>query len=302
MPTQDRKSVENLQIRVLTDNYVARTHLLGEHGLCMLIEADDYRILFDTGPSRIALDNAVAMGIDLRRLDAVVLSHGHYDHTGGLADLLNECSPEAVFLHPAAVQAKFDRLSKPPRGSIGMPDASLAALNSDARRVQWTPGVTAIVPGVFCTGEIPRRAGNDQSTGDFFLDPECSTPDLLPDDQALFVETRDGIVVITGCLHSGMANTLAHVSTLTGADRIQAVVGGFHLMDSGPAEWNSACLAIERHGSPKLAPGHCTGLGAHAHLRNSFPASVLDFGVGARLVLAGDRKARHSAGGQPLED
>ena len=99
--------IERLRITVLADDHVAAPNVLAEHGLSMLIEADDRRILFDTGQGKVLRGNADALGIRLSGLDAVVLSHGHYDHTGGLAILLRECSPSAIFLHPAALQPKY---------------------------------------------------------------------------------------------------------------------------------------------------------------------------------------------------
>ena len=286
-----RETITSLRITVLSDNFVIATNALGEHGLSLFIEADDRRILFDTGQSRVALDNAEALGIDLTHLDAVVLSHGHFDHTGGLADLLPECSPAAILLHPAAVEPKYDGLGAPPHRAIGMPAAALQSLDALRDRIVWTRSATEIVPGLWCTGEIPRLPGNAQSIGDFFLDPECRTPDPLCDDQALYVNTPDGLVVIAGCTHSGLANTLDRACTLHGCESVHALLGGFHLMGAARPRLEAGAAAIAGRACRILAPCHCTGLQAHAHLRTVFPGEVRDVGVGTRLVLAGPAAA-----------
>lgn len=282
--------IQQLKITVLTDNYVAAPNLLAEHGLSMLIEADGQRILFDTGQSRVVLHNAETLGISLTGLDAVVLSHGHYDHTGGLADLLPERSPAAVFLHSAAVESKYIRGEHPPHRSIGMPKISRQALDALRARIVWTDSATEVVPGVWCTGEIPRVPGNGQSTSGFFCDAECRTPDPLADDQALFIETPDGLVVITGCAHSGIVNTLDRACTLSGHNEAYALVGGFHLGRAARDQLDAVVYAVGRRNCRLLSPCHCTGLGAHAYLRARFHTLVRDVGVGTQIVLGGAEK------------
>jgi aspartate racemase len=192
--------IKRLRVTVLADNCVAARDLLAEHGLSMLIEADDRRILFDTGQGKVLRANADALGISLSPLDAVVLSHGHDDHNGGLAGLLREVSPAAIFLHPAAMQPKYAKSENPPHRSIGMPESSRQALDAVQDRIVWTRSATEVVPGVWCTGEIPRLPVNEQTPTGFFLDADCREPDPIADDQALFIDTTSGLVVIAGIL------------------------------------------------------------------------------------------------------
>ena len=277
--------IERLQITVLADDHVDVPNLLAEHGLSMLIEADDRRILFDTGQGKVLRGNADALGIRLSGLDAVILSHGHYDHTGGLTVLLPECSPAAMFLHPAALQPKYAKADGPSYRVIGLPESSRQALNAVDDRIVWSRSAIEVVPGVWCTGEIPRLPANEQTDTGFFLDADCCDPDPLTDDQALFIETRAGIVVIMGCAHAGIVNTLDRVSALTGRDQICMLAGGLHLARATNEQMEASADAIGRLNVHVLAPCHCTGMGAHSYLRARFHSLVQDVGVGTRLVL-----------------
>lgn len=277
--------IERLRITVLADDYVAAPDLLGEHGLSMLIEADDRRILFDTGQGKVLRGNADALGVHLTGLDAVVLSHGHYDHTGGLAVLLRECVPSAIFVHPAALQPKYAKSDNPPHRSIGIPEDSRQALGAVQDRIVWTQSATEVAPGIWCTGEIPRVPSNGPSDTGFFLDNACRDPDPLVDDQALFVETRSGFVVIAGCAHAGVANTLDHVSALTGHSEFLALAGGLHLWRATHQQLEASANAMGRRNIQILAACHCTGMGALSYLHARFHSLLRNVGAGTRLVL-----------------
>jgi 7,8-dihydropterin-6-yl-methyl-4-(beta-D-ribofuranosyl)aminobenzene 5'-phosphate synthase len=278
-------TIKRLRITVLADNSVGAPGLLAEHGLSMLIEADDRRILFDTGQGRVLLDNLAALDIRLAPLDAIVLSHGHYDHTGGLPAALREGDPAAIFVHPAAVNQKYAKSEHPPHRSIGIPVPSLEALNSVQARIAWTRSATEVLPGIWCTGEVPRVHAAERTEGSFFLDADCREPDPLLDDQALVVETTRGLVVIAGCAHSGVMNTLDHVSKLAGRDEVYALTGGLHLGRASYKQLEETGNAIGRRNVQVLAPCHCTGAGSQAYLRGRFHSRVQEVGAGARLVI-----------------
>lgn len=157
--------MDRLEITVLVENQPAGRGLLGEHGIAFHVQADGWALLFDTGQGLTLTHNAAALELDLARPEAIVLSHGHYDHTGGLSAVLERCGAVDVYLHPEALKPKFNREGK----VIGAPLEALTALGQ-ARAVRTTDKPTEILPGVFVTGPIPRRNAFEDTGGPFFCD------------------------------------------------------------------------------------------------------------------------------------
>ncbi len=275
--------MSGVRITVLVDNVVRAPGLLGEHGLSYLIETGERRILFDTGQGMVLRHNAVELNLPLGDLDAVVLSHGHYDHTGGLGYVLGEARRPSIYLHPAALNRKFSRRGGSPARYIGIPESAEQALRGRSGDVVWTRRATEVAPGVFATGEIPRRTGFEDTGGGFYLDTAGEQVDPLEDDQALSIDTPRGLVLLLGCCHAGVVNTMEHVAGLRGRDRIYAVLGGMHLLRASRERLDATAAALRRYEVEFLAPGHCTGLAATAFLRERFPSQFHECVVGARF-------------------
>ena len=256
---------------------------MGEHGLAFLIKVDNRSLLFDTGQGKVLAENAHLLGIHLSEIEAVAISHGHYDHTGGLHTALERSRRAKVFLHPAAVHAKYSRREAPPHRSIGIPRAGKQALQGGGRHVIWTAQPSEIIPGVWVTGEIPRITKFEDVGGPFYLDRNCAQPDPLSDDQALYIESARGSVVLLGCAHAGVVNTLEYVSRITGQRRIHAVLGGMHLLRASRKRIEATGDALERFKVRVIAPGHCTGAAAVAYLWNRFPSRVKECATGSRF-------------------
>jgi 7,8-dihydropterin-6-yl-methyl-4-(beta-D-ribofuranosyl)aminobenzene 5'-phosphate synthase len=276
---------KNIRITVLVENSVHIRGLKAEHGLSFLIEIGGHRVLFDTGQSELLLENARLLGCSMQDLDVVVMSHGHDDHTGGLAAVCRQSPAAQLFLNPAAMAPKF---GVNPDGSaryIGMPEEAKQAAASAGKNLVLTPACQLVVAGLFVTGEIPRQTDFEDVGGRFFLDEHCQTPDPLVDDQALFFETSEGVVVLLGCAHAGVVNTLLHIERLTNGKRFHAVLGGMHLLNASPARLNATIEMLRRWNVAQLVPLHCTGLAAVARLWEVFPGCCAAAGVGSRFVF-----------------
>lgn len=272
--------INTIKITTLVENSVSGAGLLAEHGLSFWIEYSDKRILFDTGQSDILIKNAKVLGIDLSKTDAVVLSHGHYDHAGGLAAVLEIAKKAKIYLHPAAVKPKFSKKASGAE-SIGMPNSALQAIKN--REVIFTEKATQIFPGVKVTGQIPRINDFEDVGGAFFLDKDCQKDDILLDDQTLFIETAKGLVIVFGCAHSGVVNILHHIRELTGKKQFYAVLGGMHLLRASKERVEQTEKVFRDYGVKKIGPAHCTGADVTRKLWDVFPDRCFDSRVGTKV-------------------
>jgi len=276
---------ESIRVTVLVENTAFGRHTLGEHGLAYWIEAGEHRVLFDTGQTpESLLHNAEHLSIDLSTADAVVLSHGHYDHTGGLESVLELTDKAKIFLHPGALKRRYSRQKDGKVLAIGIPPGMTEAhIRSQTASLAWTDGVTELVPGIHVTGYVHRENDFEDTGGAFFLDEECRHPDPIEDDQAVFFDTSEGTVVLLGCAHAGVVNTLRSVRAETGGRPIHTVIGGMHLVNASPERMDRTIDALRELDVERLAPAHCTGARAQAILAAEFPDTWEPTHVGSRF-------------------
>lgn len=277
--------VQSVRVTVLVENTAFGRGTRGEHGLAFWIEAGSQRVLFDTSQTpEVLVHNAEQLGIDLAGADAVVLSHGHYDHTGGLREVLRRAPGTRLFLHPGALARRFTRRRDGTVDEIGIPPGiDNGFLREHTASVTLTDQPTAITPWLRVTGQVPRVNDVEDTGGDFYLDHACNRTDPIVDDQATFLDTPDGSVVLLGCGHAGVVNTLQHVQELTGGRPIHAVIGGMHLINASPDRVDWTVRALRGYTVGLLAPAHCTGARAQARLWSEFQDSWMPCPVGTRF-------------------
>lgn len=275
--------LKEVKVTILVDN-LAREGLAAEHGFAVLIEAGGRKILFDTGQTGAVLGgNADALGGNLSGVEAVVLSHGHYDHTGGVPLALERAPRAAVWCHPGVFVPRWSLRDGTAR-EIGMPPATLETLTTlPAEALRRVTVPVQAVPGVWITGPVPRLDPFEDTGGPFFLDPEGATPDPIPDDLSLWMETPEGVVVLTGCCHAGLMNTLMLVRNRTGGRPLRALIGGFHLVNAGEQRMARTLEALRTLNPATIVPCHCTGEAAVKGFQEAFGEKVTPGAAGITL-------------------
>jgi len=276
---------ETILITVLVENSVHGRELMAEHGLAFHVQAGADSLLFDTGQSALLVQNARRLGTDLSRLRAIALSHGHFDHTGGLHAVWELAPGAELYAHPAALAPHFAYIPDGTTRDVGISEQSLEAIQAHATPPRHTSASTEVLKGFFLTGEIPRATDFEYDGGSFVLDAAGTRPDPIPDDQALFFDTLDGVVVLLGCAHAGVVNTLRHIRRLTNHRPIHAVFGGMHLLVASPERMEGTVEALRELGVQQLGPAHCTGAAATARLWHEFPQAATVCSVGSRFVF-----------------
>jgi 7,8-dihydropterin-6-yl-methyl-4-(beta-D-ribofuranosyl)aminobenzene 5'-phosphate synthase len=274
-----------IKITTLTEN-TANYGFLAEWGLSMLVEVEGLKILIDSGLSFSAVYNAQIMGIDLSSIDRIVLSHGHADHIGGLRDVLRIKREVGVIAHPDIWTSKYTRRDGHEEGEyIGIP-FSREELESQGARFNLTRVPVRISENVTTTGEVPMLSGYEKIEDNLFVKEEgILNPDPLADDLALVIDSEFGLVVISGCAHRGIVNTLRHAQSITGKELVYAAIGGTHLFRASAERIEKTIADLKDMGLQKLGASHCTGFRASARLAEEFEGAFFLNNAGTRFTL-----------------
>jgi 7,8-dihydropterin-6-yl-methyl-4-(beta-D-ribofuranosyl)aminobenzene 5'-phosphate synthase len=276
---------DDVIITVLVENTVHGRGMMAEHGLAFHLQVGTDSLLFDTGQSALLVHNASRLGVDLSRLGAMALSHGHYDHTGGLRAVWKLAPTTPLYAHPAILTSRYVRNPDGNCRPVGITKPNLEAIQAHCSQVHHTQAMSAVLPGFFLTGEIPRTTEFEEVGSAFVLSEVEAQSDPITDDQALFFDTRDGVVVLLGCAHAGVVNTLRYVRRLTNDRPIHAVLGGMHLLTAGPEQVMRTVEALRTFDINRLGPAHCTGAAATTRLWREFPQACTSCAVGSRFAF-----------------
>lgn len=266
-------SASSLEVRIIVDNRPG-DGLIAEHGFAALVRARGRTILLDTGQGEALARNAAALGIELETVGTLVLSHGHYDHTGGIPSVAARRGGFALYFHAGVLLPRYS-VDHGEAREIGIPAASTRALEQlDARCFHPVSRSETIARGIGVAASIERASSFEDTGGPFFLDAAGRAPDPIEDDLALWIHTEGGLVVLVGCCHAGIANTLERVRRDARERRIRAVIGGLHLLHAGRMRIESTVAALESEPPQLLVPCHCTGERAVEALRGAFGSRV----------------------------
>jgi len=247
--------------------------LLGEHGLSVLIETPGSTFLFDTGQGFTIVQNAKVLKKDLKKVSKIFLSHGHFDHTGGLSDVLKGCGSINVYAHPDIFIERFAVIKENGKNnsrSVGIPfkKDDLCALGAD---FHFNTDFSEVEEDIFLTGEVPRKTQFEKADKRLAVRKGNETEqDLFKDDQSLVIKTARGLAVVLGCAHSGMINTLNHIQQKFPGEKIHTVIGGTHMGFLDKSQVVLTIEALKEFDIDRIGVSHCTGLNAAAMLKQAF--------------------------------
>ncbi|MBO7594090.1 MAG: MBL fold metallo-hydrolase [Salinivirgaceae bacterium] len=256
-----------LKISILSDKS-ASSRCRAEHGLSFVVEADR-RILFDTGASDLFMENARIMGVDIDNIETVVLSHGHYDHGNGMRYLCGK----TIVAHPGIFA---QRISGASGRNISI-EAARADIEAHGNRFVLTREPLWLSKQIVFLGEIPRAVPfeNEGRTQFHFTDGQ---PDVVADDSALAVKTDKGLVVVSGCAHSGICNIVEQARKVTGEQVVYGVIGGFHLKHAD-VRLQATIDFLKQLEVKIVMPSHCTGIAAQCAFYQAFGGNEVKTGL-----------------------
>ncbi len=276
------KKVDELKVYTLAEDYAGyNSPFWAQHGISFLIEVriNDIkrRILFDTGSyAEPILFNMKLLNINPKTIDMIILSHSHFDHTGGLLGIMKEINKEIpIFAHPNIFKVSF--AIEPEFMYAGIPPLR----GGSKEEIERLGGIwilskdpIQLMPGVFTLGEITKEEKVEfekkVTIGLYRLEKGRIIPDNVEDEIGLAVNTRKGLVIIVGCSHPGIVSMIQKAIKISGINKVYAVIGGFHLIDAEDKRIKRTVSAIKELGVKKVYTGHCTGLRAEKAFADEF--------------------------------
>jgi 7,8-dihydropterin-6-yl-methyl-4-(beta-D-ribofuranosyl)aminobenzene 5'-phosphate synthase len=245
----------DVEITLLSDNAVNKKGLLAEHGLSILLERDEQQLLFDVGQGISAVHNARVLGKTLHA-PPIVLSHGHYDHTGGLRSFSSIFPKTAIFAHSDVFTQRFSLTGNDVR-NVSAPFTK-EELEREGVEVYFENDPREVLEGIWTTGQIARPFGADQRVTGLSLDAAGRVIDNVLDEIAVVVEGSKKALLLLGCAHAGVRNTIQQVEAMT-EKPLYAIVGGLHLVNARQRDVRALAIFLRERGVGFVAASHCTG-------------------------------------------
>lgn len=276
--------ISHLKLTILSENRVVNPGLHAEQGLSIFVETPSGNLLFDTGQTETFLQNARELNIDLKSIRKVVLSHGHYDHSGGLPFLLEKHRTVGIVCHPCLTNKKY-RVYPAGRTDIGVPWEKGDLLARGAK-FDYHTHPYEILPDVWISGEISRNTTYEQ-VEEVYQQRPCINyiQDEIHDDMCLIINTYMGLIILLGCGHAGPVNSIKQGMRITGNKRLYAVVGGMHLQHSPDKKILKIINSLVDLNPAWLVPLHCTGLPMINRMLSAFKNRVKLLNVGDTFEL-----------------
>ena len=263
-----------VSVTILVENTTPIPGFQGEYGFAALVEVEGKKFLFDTGSADALIKNAAAGGIDLSSINDLVISHGHFDHTGAVIPFIQTGKNKKVFAHSNIFIPRYVVLGEFKRG-IGV-SCKQQEITANGAEFIITDDFTEIHPGVFVTGEIPRMNDYEDVGGSFFIeDGDKLVPDNLSDDMSMVINHPEGLIIISGCAHAGIINTIEYAQKKTGQNKIKAFIGGTHLSGASDKRMNRTLMELQNYDIEQIIACHCTGFDAMVKLRNTMGNKVI---------------------------
>ncbi len=277
-----------IHLTILCENSVDRVSpygLLGEHGFSCHLQTPAGDYLFDTGGGMTIMNNAKLMGIDFKKLKGIMFSHGHFDHTGGLKQVLEQTGHIPIYAHPDLFSPHFSKNSgKLHNIGVPWPQKELEELGAE---FTFFPNPYEVAPGLLLSGDVPRVSKEEtgdpnllslSESGEYVTDP-------LHDDLSLFINTDKGLVILLGCAHAGLLNIIDHAIKVTGQKKIYMVLGGTHLKFCSEEQMTATLNRLEELDIDKIGASHCTGLRGARMLAERFGERFFSASVGIEIDI-----------------
>ena len=293
------RAIEAVEIHILADGNVQIQNVVGEAGFAALVQvryddSSEFQFLFDTAGGTPTLEHNVGVmkerfGIDLTAIEMIVLSHGHWDHVAGVLKVLDMLEkPVPVLCHPSALDHKIFTSDDGKRHEIGIHPYYQESDLGSRTEVIATRNPYRIADGIMTTGEVPRTNTYETLTGNLqkivTIQNGREIPDTISDDLSVIFHLKDDtVILLTGCCHSGLVNTMDHAVSLSGSSKITGVLGGLHLHDASKERLSKTIENLGTYPLTTIAACHCTGLRGRAALMYAFEKSFKNVGAGSVL-------------------